>query len=166
MTKILKNVMLHRLHNKFPRIKNVSRETSTNNLIIYCQSPAYIREYGKKEEEVRTNFVLKIGCVNNEDKAEPYTEETLEKVLQEFPIFLKNEISALKHSPGFVSFITYNTAITQDELEKDIDQVFNFSTYTIDNDPLKNSAMIKTSKKYPLLPKMSKMSKKKKEKLF
>jgi hypothetical protein len=163
MKKILKAVMLNRLNKKFPKITDISRETGTNNLIIRCQSLSYLRKLKQKEEEIKPPSVLKIMCTNPNDRKEPYTEETLEKAIKEYPTLFENEISRIKQSPGFVSFSTYNAALTPDELEKDIDHVFNFSTYTIENDPVKNLVGIKALKNSPVLPKMSK---KKKNKLF
>ncbi|MGB9131548.1 MAG: hypothetical protein WCB90_02905 [Methanosarcina sp.] len=163
MKKILKAGMRARLNKEYPTIIDISRETGTNNLIIRCQSIAYTRKLKQKEEEIKPHTFFKIACINPNDQKEPHTEETLEKALQEFSTLFNNEIVRIKQIPGFISFSTYNAPLTPDELERDINHVFNFSIYTAENDPVKNSAMIKTAKKYPILPKISK---KKKDKPF
>ena len=163
MKKILMAVMRARLRKAFPKINDVSRETGTNHLLIRYQSLDYLRKLKQKEEVIKPPSIFKIMCIDPNDRKEPYTEETLEKAIKEFPTLFSNEVLKIKQSPGFVSFVTYNAPLTPDELEKDIDHVFNFSTYNLENDPIKKSAIIKTSKSYPLLPKMSK---RKKDNLF
>jgi hypothetical protein len=163
MKKLLKTVMLTQLNTKYPRIKNIFREGSTNNLLINVDFPSYLIKRGKKELVIEKKYVFKIECVSPKDKFEPYTEETLQKAMKEFPILFDNEISDIKQIPGFISFSTYNTSITKDELDNDIDHVFNYSIYNIENDPVKNLVGIKTLKHSPVLPKISK---KKRDKLF
>lgn len=163
MKKILKSAMLSQLNKKFPKIIYISRDTGTNNLVIRCQSIPFLRKLKRKEEEIKPPLFFKISCINPNDRKEPYTEETLEKAIKEFPSLFENEILRIKQSPGFISFSTYNAAFTPDEFEKDMEHVFNFTTYNLENDPLKNLVGIKTLKKSPVLPKMSKQ---KKDKLF
>jgi hypothetical protein len=163
MKKLLKAEMRTKLKKQFPKIYDISRETGTNHLLIRYQSLDYLCKIKNKEEVVTPFSVFKIMCIDPNDSKEPYTEETLKKALQEFPALFSNEVSRIKQSPGFVSFVTYNSALTPDELEKDIDHVFNFSIYTIENDPVKKIVGIKTLKSSPILPKMSK---RKKDKLF
>lgn len=162
MKKILKAVMLSRLNKTFPKITDISRETGTNNLHIRCKGLAYLRKLKQKEEEIKPHSVFKIMCINPNDRKEPYTEETLEKALREFPALFSNEVLRIKQLPGFVSFVTLTTALTKDELEKDIEHVFNYSVYNLENDPVRKVAMIKTLNDGPLLPESSK-SKRKKE---
>lgn len=162
MKNILKAVMLSRLKKTFPKITDISRETGTNHLYIRCQGLEYIRKLKQNDEEVKAPAVFKIVYVNPNDRKEPYTEETLEKVLREFPDLFSNEIARIKQSRGFISFSTYTIALTREELEKDIEHVFNYSVYNLENDPVRNVSMIKTLNNSPLLPGSSK-SKRKKE---
>lgn len=160
MSKIDHADMFKRLNKQFPRITHIVREKSTNSLLIYTNIPPYLTE---DKGEFKKRHIFKIECIKPKEKVEPYTEETLEKALREFPILFNDEISRIKQSPGFISFSTYNAPCTKDELIKDFDQIFNYTSLNIGNDPLNNIAKIKTSKKAPLLPKMSKQ---KKDKLF
>lgn len=156
MTKMLMRDMLSQLNTKFPEIKKISRELSTNNLCIYSNGHSYIRKSGKKEEEVKPSFSFIISCNSPKTKAEPYTTETLEKAFKEYPALFEHEISVIKQNPDFISFSTYNAPLTQEELEKDINHVFNYSIYNLETDPVRKAAMIKTLNNIPLLPKTSK----------
>jgi len=77
--------MLAKLNKRFPKIIDISRDSGTNNLIIYCRSIAYIRKIKQKEEEIKPRILFNISCVETNDHNEPYTEETLKKALKEFP---------------------------------------------------------------------------------
>ena len=159
MKKILKAEMLARLKETFPKVTDISRETGTNHLYVRYQGLAYLCKRKNKEEEIKPPSVFKITCTNPNDLKEPYTEETLEKVIKEFPTLFSNEVLRIKQTPGFVSFVTYTPTLTKEELEKDIEHVFNFTIYTLENDPVKKSTFIQTSKNRPILPKMSKKKK-------
>ena len=97
MKRIYQMDMFRTLNKQFPRITYVVREKSTNNLLIYTNLPPYLTE---KEREIKTRYIFKIECVEPQGKLEPYTEETLEKAIREFPILFGDEISRIKQSPG------------------------------------------------------------------
>lgn len=151
--------MFTRLNKQFPKITDISRESGTNSLLIRFKGLDYMCKLKHKEEVIKPPSIFNIMCTDPKDNKEPYTEETLEKALKEFPILFSNEVLRIKQIPGFISFVTYNSPLTKDELEKDMEHVFNFTPYTLENDPVKKLANIKASKSYPLLPKISKKKK-------
>ena len=89
MTKILKAVMFTRLYDRFPQIKSISKIGFPPDLAIHCQSP--ILEEGT--ENVHSyRFSIRVACVHPGGREEPYTQETLERAIQEFPIEYKKKL--------------------------------------------------------------------------
>lgn len=95
MTKILKCIMFTRLYDKFPhiKIKEISKSGHPPKLLIWCESPVY-RE--GSEEEFVSLFDIRIDPANKQDREEPYTQETLEKALIEFPIKYQEQVDRQK----------------------------------------------------------------------
>lgn len=105
--------MFTRLYDKFPGIRDIRKDTLTRQLIIFCESPTYKHKFSydpkieNGKEEMCSLFSLRITCVNARNSAEPYTQETLDKALIEFPVKYKEEISRIKEDPDFVAFVDY-----------------------------------------------------------
>jgi hypothetical protein len=105
MVKILKAIMFTRLVDNFSEIKRLNKDQSTRQLVIRTKSPPYKTKNKNVEEEVFRIMIIKIECANPEDKAEPYTQETLSKALQEYPAYYQQKISEIPQEHGFISFI-------------------------------------------------------------
>lgn len=152
MTKILKAVMFTRLYDKFPHVKSISRDRVTKHLVIHSESPSYLHKHSidpkikDGEEEICTLLVFKIACANPKDSAEPYTKQTLEKALREYPILFRKEIEKIQKDPDFISFVTYTTPLSKEELEKDMERVFNATPCDLDNDSIRHSFIISLNK--------------------
>jgi hypothetical protein len=89
MTKIYKIKMLKQLRGRFPEIKQISKIDSPPKLVIHIESPI-LKEGIKKAQ--KTEFSLFVACVHPKDKAEPYTQETLDKVISEYPELYKEQL--------------------------------------------------------------------------
>jgi hypothetical protein len=84
--------MFTRLYDKFPQITGISKIVSPTQLVIRSKSPII----NPDARGVRVfNFSICIDCANTRDIAEPYTQETLEKAIIEFPVeYEKRVLSA------------------------------------------------------------------------
>jgi len=95
MTKIYKIAMLKQLRERFPEIKQISKIDSPPKLVIHTESP--ILKEGTPEAH-KIKFSLFVGCVHPGDSAEPYTHETLDKAISEYPELYKEQLLYLRTS--------------------------------------------------------------------
>jgi hypothetical protein len=108
LTKIYKIVIFKRLKEKFPEIKEIRKDRSKKFLFISSVSPYYIQKniYDSNiVENVCRIVCLKIASQNPKDTAEPYTEETLQKAIDDYPILYAAQISELRKQPRFIDFV-------------------------------------------------------------
>jgi hypothetical protein len=89
MTKTLKVTMLKRLRDKFPEIKKISKIDFPPKLVIHAESP--ILKKGTEEEHT-VLFAVFVSCVHPRDRAEPYTQETLDRAISEYPELYKQQL--------------------------------------------------------------------------
>jgi hypothetical protein len=89
MTKIYKITMLKQLRDRFPEIKQISKIDSPPKLVIHTEGPI-LKEGTEKAQ--KTEFSLFVACVHQRDKAEPYTQETLDKAISEYPELYKEHL--------------------------------------------------------------------------
>lgn len=82
MTKLLKCVMFTRLYDKFPYIKDISKDGFPIQLIIHVDAQFVDKKSG---ETYYSYFHVRIDSANPDDRDEPYTQETLEKAYLEYP---------------------------------------------------------------------------------
>jgi hypothetical protein len=93
MTKILKAVMFTRLFDKFPQITKISKNKHTHQLTIFSWSPT-LQEGTIDAHNV--SILVIVDPANIHDKAEPYTQETLDLALDIFPREYDSQAMELK----------------------------------------------------------------------
>jgi hypothetical protein len=82
VARILKSKMLKKLHDTFPQIIRISKFGSPPKLGIFCHHP--ILDNRMRQTQI-LKFTVWIDCFRPGNYAEPYTNETLEKAIEEFP---------------------------------------------------------------------------------
>ena len=81
--------MFTRLYDLFPQVKDISKFKFPIKLVIAVEG----KVKNNDGDEQFYHFSVEVEAYNPNDKEEPYTQETLEKAIKEFPALFKNNLA-------------------------------------------------------------------------